>query len=285
MRGKQRSWKWLIATGLGVTAFLAWTALASGGLSEHSKSVTVTAAGDKTATASCPSGTEAVSGGFAARGFDPQFTGASVIPYGSRHAQDHQWTVDGHNFGMADGKLVSYVYCDRHEPNLAVVSQKTLVGGFTAGSAAAKCPQGSEAVSGGWRSPGKVTGDIAFYAFTSERASNRKWKVTAYNNDANNSHKLTVFAYCDKGQPGLVERSKSTKVAGGVATSLAPKCPKGLQAVSGGFESKELTPGQADAAFTFGSRRTSGATWRTAAYGNGKSTEKSPITAFAYCKK
>jgi hypothetical protein len=284
MRRNQRSWKWLIATGLGVTAFLAWTGLASGALSEHLKAVTIQPQADKTATASCPSGSEAVSGGFSAPGFDPQFMGASNIPFGSRRAGDDSWTVDGKNFGGTSGTMFSYAYCDTHEPNLAVATKTTSIAFSTNDSAAATCPRGSEVFSGGWQSPKNVTGDNAFFAFTSKRLGNRKWKVTAFNDDNTNAHNLKVFAYCDKRQPGLVERSKSTTVAGGVKTSLDVKCPNGRQAVSGGFESATVNS-EADAAFTFTSRRMVPSTWRTSAYGNGPSTTTSPITAFAYCKK
>jgi hypothetical protein len=284
MRGNRRRLTWLIATGSVVTAFVAWAALASAALSEHSKEVTIPALTDKTATASCPSGSEAVSGGFASPGFDPQFNGASIIPFGSRRTANDAWTVDGKNFSLGDtsGKMFSYAYCDKHQPNLAVAKKTTTIASNENGSAVAKCPRGSEAFSGGWRSPKKVTGDNAFFAFTSKRAGDRKWKVTAFNDDDNNPHKLKVFAYCDKRQPGLVERSKSTTVGGGVKTSLAPKCPNGRQAVSGGFESATVnTP--FDAAFTFASRRTSQSTWKTSAYGNGDPATDSPITAFVYC--
>lgn len=284
MRGNRRSWKWLIATGLGVTAFMAWTALASGALSEHQKAVTIPSLGDRTATASCPSGSEAVSGGFATPGFDPQFNGASNLPFGSRRTGDDKWTVDGKNFGGTSGTMFSYAYCDTHEPNLAVATKTTTIAASENGSAAATCPQGSEAFSGGWRSPKNVTGDNAFFAFTSKRLSDRKWKVTAFNDDNNSAHKLTVFAYCDKRQPGLVERSKSTTVDSGVKTSLDVKCPNGRQAVSGGFESATVNT-QFDAAFAFTSRRVAPSTWRTSAYGNGPSGTTSPITGFAYCKK
>ena len=284
MRGNRRRLTWLIATGSVVTAFVAWAALASAALSEHSKDVTIPALTDKTATASCPSGTEAVSGGFASPGFDPQFNGASIIPFGSRRAGNDAWTVDGKNFSVGDtsGKMFSYVYCDKHEPNLAVAKKTTTIASNDNGSASAKCPRGSEAFSGGWQSPKNVTGDNAFFAFTSKRAGDRKWKVTAFNDDNTNSHDLKVFAYCDKRQPGLIERSKSTTVAGGAKTSLAPKCPNGRQAVSGGFESATVnTP--FDAAFTFASRRISQSTWKTSAYGNGDPATDSPITAFVYC--
>jgi hypothetical protein len=283
MRRNQRSWKWLIATGLGVTAFLAWTALASGALSEHLKAVTIQPQADKTATASCPSGSEAVSGGFSAPGFDPQFKGASNIPFGSRRTGDDGWTVDGKNFGMTSGTMFSYAYCDTHEPNLAVATKTRTIAGAANGSTAATCPRGSEAVSGGWQSPKNVTGDDAFFAFTSKRLSDRKWKVTAFNDDSTNAHNLKVFAYCDKRQPGLTERSKSTTVALGVKTSLDVNCPKGRQAVSGGFQSAAVDQ-PFDAAFTFTSRRMSPSTWRTSSYGNGTSTTDRPITALAYCK-
>jgi hypothetical protein len=283
MQGNRRRSTWLIATGAGVTAFVAWVALASAALSEHLKPVTIAPQSDKTATASCPSGTEAVSGGFASPGFDPQFNGASILPFGSRRSGGDKWTVDGKNFGGASGTMFSYAYCDPHEPGLKVATNTAPVASNDNGSAAAKCPRGSEAVSGGWRSPKNVTGDDAFFAFTSERASDRKWKVTAFNDDDANSHKLKVFAYCDQSKPGLVERSRSTTVASGVKTSLAPPCPNGHQAVSGGFESATVNT-RFDAAFAFASRRISGSTWKTSAYGNGDPGTDSPITAFVYCK-
>jgi hypothetical protein len=163
-----------------------------------------------------------------------------------------------------------------------VAKKTTTIASNDNGSATAKCSRGSEAVSGGWRSPKNVSGDDAFFAFTSMRASDRKWKVTAFNDDDTNSHKLKVFAYCDQGKPGLVEQSKSTTVAGGVKTTLAPKCSNG-QAVSGGFESATVNE-TFDAAFTFASRRIGRSTWKTSAYGNGAATTNSPITAFVYCK-
>ncbi len=170
MRGRGRRWTWLIATGLGVSAFVAWAALASAALSEHSKSVDIAAAEDGTATASCPKGTEAVSGGFAAPGFDPQFDAASNIPFGSRRTGDDKWKVDAKNFGGTSGTMSSYVYCDRHEPGLVKATKTTSINASENGSAAAKCPRGSEAFSGGWRSPKNVTGDNALFAFTSKRA-------------------------------------------------------------------------------------------------------------------
>jgi hypothetical protein len=286
MRGKGRRRTWLIATGGVVTAFVAYVALASAALSEHSKSVTIAAETDGSATAPCPSGTEAVSGGFAAPGFDPQFVGASIIPFGSRRTGNDDWTIDAKNFsqGATSGKLSSYVYCDRHEPGLVKATKTTSIASQTNGSAAAECPRGTEAFSGGWQSPKNVTGDNAFFAFTSKRAGDRKWKVTAFNDDDNNAHDLKVFAFCDKRQPGLVERSKSTTVASGVKTSLKPKCPKSKQAVSGGFQSATVNT-EFDAAFAFASRRTSTSTWKTSAYGNGNAGTDSPITGFAYCKK
>src|SRR5690242_20150064 len=143
MRGNRGRWSWLVATVLGVAAFGSLTALASGALSEHKDSVKIPSLKDKTATASCSKGTEAVSGGFAAPGFDPQFNGPSILPFGSRRAGDDAWTVDAKNFGASSGKLVSYAYCDKHEPNLAVAKKTKTIASNDNGSAAAKCPSGS----------------------------------------------------------------------------------------------------------------------------------------------
>ena len=284
MRGNRRRLTWLIATGSVVTAFVAWAALASAALSEHSKDVTIPALTDKTATASCPSGTEAVSGGFASPGFDPQFNGASIIPFGSRRAGNDAWTVDGKNFSVGDtsGKMFSYVYCDKHGPNLAVAKKTTTIASNDNGSAAAKCPRGSEAFSGGWQSPKNVTGDNAFFAFTSKRAGDRKWKVTAFNDDNTNSHDLKVFAYCDKRQPGLVERSKSTDGRGRSEDLSGAEMPERAPGSLGRLRERHRQH-SVRRCVQFASRRISQSTWKTSAYGNGDSATDSPITAFVYC--
>ena len=93
MRGEGRRWTWLIATGGVVTAFVAWAAVASAALSEHSKAATIPSLTDNTATASCPSGTEAVSGGFASPGLRPAVQRGVDHPL--RLTSDRQRPVDG----------------------------------------------------------------------------------------------------------------------------------------------------------------------------------------------
>ena len=145
MRGNRRRLTWLIATGSVVTAFVAWAALASAALSEHSKDVTIPALTDKTATASCPSGSEAVSGGFASR-LQPQIQRGVDHPIRLTSGRQRR-IVDGKNFSVGDtsGKMFSYVYCDKHEPNLAVAKKTTTIASNDNGSASAKCPRGAEA--------------------------------------------------------------------------------------------------------------------------------------------
>src|SRR3954453_18760643 len=133
MRGSGRRRTFLIATGLVITAFIAWAALASAALSEHLKSVTIPPQEDRPATASCPSGTEAVSGGFASPGFDPLFDGASNLPFGSRRAGADGGKVDSKNFGTTSGTMSSFVYCDRHEPGLVKATKTTSIAAETNG--------------------------------------------------------------------------------------------------------------------------------------------------------
>src|SRR5881392_999828 len=116
------------------------------------------------------------------------------------------------------------------------------------GTATAKCASGSEAVAGGFAAPGldpsAETGP-AILSFASMRAADGKWQVRGHNfNNPTPAPKvdaasgpLVAYAYCDKHDPSVRLRSKTTMVSAGGHTSLTPKCPRGSEAVSGGFES------------------------------------------------
>jgi hypothetical protein len=185
---------------------------------------------------------------------------------------------------MQKGAFVTYAYCDKHEPGLSVKSKADMIQSFSNGSVTARCPSGSEAVSGGFHSPkGGPTGQTLF-AYASKRVGDRKWRVSVVSNDGMNANKLTVFAYCDKRQPGLVSRSKQTTVTAGDSVSLTVRCKNGGEPFSGGYESTLDTTTGVDTAFAFTSRRTSSSTWKVSAFGNAGGTTPT-VTAFAYCKR
>ena len=263
----------------GVLAIAAGIATAK--LQTRSKSTTIAADGNGKATAKCPRGSEAVSGGFAAPHFDPNFSGRSILPFGSKRAGDRKWKTKGYNFASTQsGKLITYAYCDTHQPGLKVRSKTTSLQPFHPGSVTAKCPSGSEAVSGGFASPDASTGGDAVLGVASKRVSQNKWKVFAYNNDDTNSQRLVAYAYCDTHQPGLQAKSKRVLVPLAKKRSVTAKCRHGSKAVSGGFSAK--VNGNADGPFVFASKRATRTKWRASAAGNGAGTH--PFKVFAYCK-
>ena len=273
----------VIAVGTVMAALAGWTALAAAGLSSHRKGVTVPSTKDRDVSAACGSGSEAVSGGFASPGFDPQAQEAASLAFTSSRSHGDHWRVAGHNFGAISGKLFSYVYCDRHEPGLVVARKSNSIPPSDHGSAIAKCRRGTEAVSGGFRSPKGGPDADTLFAFTSKRVGDRKWKVAVGNNDSTDAHKLKAFAYCDKREPGLVARSKDKTLAGGEKASLTPRCPNGRRAFSGGYHST-IDPATDAAGFAFTSRRDSKSRWKVSAFGNAGMSSATE-TAIVYCKK
>jgi hypothetical protein len=257
--------------------------IASAKLKTRSDRTTITAHGNGSATAKCPHGSEAVAGGFSAPGFDPRFNGRSILSFTSKRTGNRRWKTQGHNFSSTNpqsGKLISYAYCNTHEPDLKVRSKSRVLSAFDPGSATAKCPRGSEAVSGGWTSPDAAGGGKAVFAVASQRIRERKWKVFAYNNDQTSSQRLVAFAYCDKHEPGLNAESNDVKVPSGKKRSVTAHCRHGRKAVSGGFSARVDT--NADGPFPFVSKRTKGGDWKASAVGNGSG--RHPFKVFAYCK-
>jgi hypothetical protein len=268
----------LIAAG----AFAATASIATARLETQSRSTTIAADTNGAATTRCPRGSEAVSGGFAAPGFDPEFNGRSILPFVSKRNTDRKWKTKGYNFAdTQSGTLISYAYCDTREPGLSFRFKTKTLPAFDPGSVTARCPRGSEAVSGGFASPdAQPNGDVMF-SFTSKRVGERRWKVSAYNNDPTNPQRLTAFAYCNEHEPGLRTESDDVSVPLGQKRSETAECRHGREAYSGGYKGSVDT--DANGPFPFASKRKSG-DWRAAAVGNGSSGGPFPFTVFAYCK-
>src|SRR3954454_19768037 len=103
MAGSRRSSKILIAAGTVVVVLAAMAAIAAAALSTRSKSVDIRDGHDGSTTAACPSGSEAVSGGFASPGFDPKAVGAGNLVFTSHRVNSDQWRAQAHNFGGQKG--------------------------------------------------------------------------------------------------------------------------------------------------------------------------------------
>jgi hypothetical protein len=289
--------------GVAVAALLGIAGIATAALSVKSDSVTVDQDLKGSATAKCPRGSEAVSGGFASPDFDPRFNDASIIHFDSHRTSAREWQSQAHNYGDASGELDAYAVCDSKSPPIVVRSKTKWVNPTPpvvmrsdppgVGTAIAKCPKGSEAVSGGFASPNNADqGRDATYPFTSKRVGNRKWTVRAINNDFQHRRKLKAFAYCDKSQPGLDVRSDQVAVPDNGKRTLDLGCHPGDKPLSGGYAST-IAANARSATFAFTSRPISGDRWRVSAFGSragggakllSRRVTAGTLTAFVYCK-
>ena len=277
MDGSGRRWTRWIAVAVGASAFFAIAGIAAARLSGESSSTTIAPQQNGTATANCGSGSTAVAGGFAAPGLDPTAdTGPAILTYASTRPGDGRWQASGHNFSRASappakgvpgaGPLVAYAYCDKHKPAVEVRSRATTVDAGSHASLNAKCPRGSEAVSGGFQSKAPATKGLTDYAYTSKRVGKQAWKVAVLNPDQMNPHQVQVFAYCEKHGPNLESRSAQEKTPPGETSTITAKCPREAKAFSGGYKSTSTevdTELQASLAFT--SKRSGGRNWKVSA--------------------
>lgn len=254
-------------------------AVAGAGIKTESERTTIASQQIGATTAHCPRGSEAVAGGFASPGFDPDFVDASILPSASKRGRHRAWKTMGFNFGGATGKQVGYAYCDTHEPGLKAKSETTSVPPFSIRSATARCPGGSEAVSGGFWGFGPL--DAYVVPSTSKRVGDDRWKVAGFNNDPDNPEELKAFALCDKHGPGLKAESAQVTVPDNATRSATANCGRGKKAYSGGYAGQvNPDPG---GPFTFKSERTKGGDWKATAEGE-PPTGGGRLTVFAYCK-
>jgi hypothetical protein len=149
-------------------------------------------------------------------------------------------------------------------------------------SASAKCKKGTRAVSGGFDDPSYSVIEAGLLPVSSKRSARRVWRSSGTNHPgATAAATLVDFAYCSDALPKLKTKSAaSTTVPNGGLKSLAARCPKGGEAISGGFKA----PGEgANQVQVFESRRVGKRTWRVK--GSGTSGSESRLNAFAYCAK
>ncbi len=149
---------------------------------------------EATATATCPAGLNAVSGGFTS----PLTPGSAVPVHDSYMSSPTTWTVSGRNF-VGRGGVSATVYCRKTtRAPVTDVASSVLVPGVDAavGTAAPTCPGASRAISGGFQSTtGTNAGDMLFPK-SSLLTSVNTWTVTSINVESTQSFTLTGHAYC-----------------------------------------------------------------------------------------
>jgi hypothetical protein len=159
-----------------------------------------------TATATCPSGYRAVSGGFDSPGFDLN-GGGHVLALTSIRLGDNAWQVSGVNpdfgGGVSPGQLVAYVYCLKGKPRITTVSVDATVNTGDPVNVDVLCPARTRALSGGFDGHISVgpNGLSAAGTIDSYRLDPRTgWRATA--TDAGEDPALvSSYVYCEPKPP------------------------------------------------------------------------------------
>jgi hypothetical protein len=153
-----------------------------------------------TATAMCPSGLKAISGGFDNPGFSTD-GGAGFFPYVSKKFGRRGWRVSVELYRPAPATLKAFVYC-RAGGGVKTRSADATVPGTGSQTAmmTARCKRGEALVSGGYSTTSKefaggVTGPDLWY-YSSHEAGPRGWTVSAFDNGGASGGTFKALAYC-----------------------------------------------------------------------------------------
>jgi hypothetical protein len=229
-------------------------------------------------TATCPPGTNVVSGGFEARD-DLTNDPSAVLVFQSKRKGTRSWTTSAIDAvsNANPGTLTVSAYCDPKAPVAKQVSMDQHLGPFEVKTAKAQCPKGKTATAGGFFVA--VTSDFtqAGQIVSSFRTGKRTWAATGAEENGADTH-VTSLGYCTGGvkHPKTETGPGRPFTTGSPATDRSPKCPKSPGVRSGGFTT---VPGDSPQYTIFESLR-QGRTWIAGGRGidNG-----STIHAIAYC--
>jgi hypothetical protein len=262
---------------------LALTVIALAGVQRRA-TTSVPPMGFGTAIAKCKHGQVALAGGFAAPGWDPHTANGGpvaridLVPTGARKI-----STTGFNFNQNDAQeLDSFAYCATRARPPKVVSKDVVVALDSFDSVTAHCPNGSQAIAGGFGT------DQSVITLTSKRSGKRGWKVTGVNssglNGSTGPQTLTAYAICKNPGAKLVTRSKDVTVSSDLATTQV-KCPNGDKALSGGFDGHVgIAGGQLRAAGVLDSTRAErGRGWTSSAIST-MAPQEATATTYAYCR-
>jgi hypothetical protein len=137
----------------------------------------------------------------------------------------------------------------------------------------AKCDVG-KAVSGGFRGAFTGTGS-AMLALDSTLEGIRGWRFRTLNQSE--PGRATAHVYCKRKTPRLGTASDTTTIPNDQLGSAEAQCPKGKEAVAGGFDSPSA------ASNLVGSKRTDSRSWRVTFFNTSGSSRD--YQAFAYCDR
>lgn len=239
----------------------------------------------------CPRNTALVSQGFGTKGFTVDGPGGTVVRIDS-HRSGTGLASGAQNFGTAQGVFDAYAYCSKAGRNIRVVRSKEFVAAGTFGTARATCPRGRVPVGGGFGAPGFAGSTVQAITLTSRRQG-RAWQVEALaqgggataRGGIGMSGRLVAYAYCMKNAPKITVRKQSVTVDQAGLKTAVGTCPKGREAISGGFDGDIRLSGTPQASGVVVSRRAMhGRAWKGRAISVNE-TGGATATIYAYCIK
>lgn len=246
---------------------------------------TAQASGDgstATATASCPHGTKAAGGGFDA----PSSADVVGLVYESVKVGKGAWRASVQLYDPGDPSsvtLTTYAYCRAHFPNTKTSTDTVpTTGELQVGpTASASCPNGEDALAGGFHMPpplGAVSVTDLF--FDSLRSGGSGWDARVVTGPAGPSV-VTSEAYCSKGgSPPSEVLSQSAPVGVNLQTGTASAaCPAGQTPAAGGFAQPQSGP---ESFYFVHSSMRVGDSWVVSGLHSGNSPAVA-LTGAAYC--
>jgi hypothetical protein len=245
-----------------------------------------------TATATCPKGTQVLSGGWNQIGG----TNASAIEvYQSVRSGKRAWRVSGIMVGSAPAPkitLIGYAYCRAQAPLVqrSVTTPIPLINNdFNGATVTTKCPKGMAVVSGGFSIPQPTT-TTAGFVHQSSRQSGRVWSATASiaTVDGTPSQSLTAVAYCSR--TTVYSLRKNTVPGPPTTTATFPvsvNSPKCKPMASGGFRAPSTFTGNTATSLvpiiTENRRLGKSGPWRAGTIYPGTATDTTTLTSSGYC--
>jgi hypothetical protein len=173
-------------------------------------------------TASCPSGSVVVSGGYAVH--------PDVLVY-THFKVGNGWRVYGQNNAGASKTLSVYAVClSNTAGSVTQVSEQVAVAAGGVGHPIAACPAGSVVTGGGWAS----YADGSLHVYNSSKSSNG-WQVYAKNNTGSTKY-VKAYALCLSGTTGTTTQEGSGgSIAGSGTGYVVATCSGDGLAAGGGF--------------------------------------------------
>ena len=276
-RDRRRRRSQIALTGV-VLGALGAVAIASGAAQTKTAEITLAPGELGTASAKCKRGRQATSGGFNVPGFTAD-TEIFVLATASVRKGRRTWSSSAENAptSPSSGKLVDFAYCSRGIRRVTTKTERsTSVPNGGLESLTPRCPRGSEAVSGGFETPGSAQNQVA--VFESRRIKDRTWRVTGQGTSGSEA-RLNAFVYCAEDKLGLsVKRASDSTSQDNTDLAATARCKKGQRAVSGGFAMK----GAGAYVTVFRSRRARARSWKAAA-ANYSGDDPVTWSAYAYC--